>query len=227
MTDIDNESPESQDTGPLPAAEDDTAGRPTPPIRDRQAHEAARRAGWAAHNWPWVMGLGAVAVVFGLVVLSHAFGSLSALVWLTGLFLLFMGVAQLMTLGRGGSRRTHLLAAAITIVGGLVLLFWPGKTLTLVAVVAGITVLLWGLVRTVSAFRAPVDDRTWDIVAGGALIVLGIIMMAWPSATITLVGIFVGLVGIAWGVVTIVAAFKLREAGRHWSELHRRSRPAG
>jgi uncharacterized membrane protein HdeD (DUF308 family) len=190
-----------------------------------QAHQAARRASWAAYNWPWVLGLGVVAIIFGLVVLSHAFGSLSALLWLTGLFLLFMGVAQLVTMGRGGARGAHFAGAVICILGGLVLLVWPGETLKVVAVVAGITFLLWGLMRIVTSLREERDDRTWDVLAGGALTVLGIVMMVWPSATITLVGVFVGLVAIAWGVLTVIGAFDLRRVGRGWKELHDKPRP--
>jgi len=63
-------------------------------VSRREAHLLDRRAGWAAHNWGWLLAFGLIAVVLGIVVLSHAFGSLGALVWLTGLFLLFMGVAN-------------------------------------------------------------------------------------------------------------------------------------
>jgi uncharacterized membrane protein HdeD (DUF308 family) len=215
------------DSTPEELARDFTVIETSVVVEDREAHQAARRAGWAAHNWPWVLGLGIVAVIFGLVVLSHAFGSLSALLWLTGLFLLFMGIAQLMTLGRGGRRGAHLLGAAISIIGGLILLVWPGETLRGVATIAGITVLIWGLARLFTALREKRDGRTWDLIAGGALIVLGIIMVVWPNATITLVGVFVGLVAIAWGVLTVMSAFNLRRLGRQWEELHARSHSAG
>jgi hypothetical protein len=90
-----------------------------------QAHLLDHQAGWAAHNWGWLLGVGLIAIVFGVIVLSHAFGSLGALVWLTGLFLLFMGIAQLVTMGRGGARGAHLAGALVALVGGIVLLAWP------------------------------------------------------------------------------------------------------
>jgi len=192
-----------------------------------EEHAAAHRASWASSNWPWVLGLGIVGIIFGIVLLGHAFGTLSTLLWLTGLFLLFMGVVQLVTLGRGGSRGSHFLGAAILIVGGIILLAWPGQTLTVVAWVAGITVLIWGIVRILTGLRERREGRTWDLWSGVALAVIGIVMMAWPSATITLIGIFIGLVAIAWGVMTVVAAFDLRKVGRRWAEQHRRhSHPA-
>ena len=158
--------------------------------------------------------------------LSHAFGSLGALVWLTGLFLLFIGVAQLVTMGRGGAPRAHLASAVVAIVGGIVLLAWPGETLKVVAFVAGITVLAWGIVRAVAAFGGPAESRGHDGVVGIALIVLGILMMAWPGATVTLIGVFVGLAAIVWGVVMVIGAFKLRKEGRRWLEVRSKARAA-
>jgi uncharacterized membrane protein HdeD (DUF308 family) len=195
-------------------------------VSRREAHLLDRRAGWAAHNWGWLLAFGAIAIVFGIVVLSHAFGSLHALVWLTGLFLLFMGLAQLVTMGRGGAAGAHVAGAVVAIVGGIVLLAWPGETLKVVAFVAGITVLAWGIVRAVAAFGGPRETRSHDAAVGIALIVLGILMMVWPGATVTLIGIFVGLVGIVWGIVTVIGAFSLRKEGRRWRELRANSRLA-
>ena len=195
-------------------------------VSRRQAHLLDHQAGWAAHNWGWLLGLGLIAIVFGIVVLSHAFSSLGALVWLTGLFLLFIGIAQLITMGRGGATGAHIAGAVIAIVGGIVLLAWPGETLKVVAFVAGLTFLIWGIVRAATAFGGPHDTRTHDVAVGVALIILGAIIMAWPSATITLIGVLVGLVAICWGVVMVIGAFNLRATGRRWRELREKARVA-
>jgi uncharacterized membrane protein HdeD (DUF308 family) len=195
-------------------------------VNRRKAHLLDRQAGWAAHNWGWLLAFGLIAVVFGIVVLSHAFGSLGALVWLTGLFLLFAGVAQLVTMGRGGATSAHVAGAGIAVAGGIVLLAWPGETLKVVAVVAGITFLAWGIVRAATAVGGPRETRGHDVAMGIALIVLGILMMAWPGATITLIGVFVGLVAIVWGAVMVIGALNLRKSGRRWRELRAKARVA-
>jgi len=61
---------------------------------------------------------------------------------------------------------------------------------------------------------------------GIALVVLGLLMTIWPGATVTLVGILVGLAAIAWGIVMIVDSFNLRKEGRRWREMRARSRAA-
>jgi len=196
-------------------------------VSRREARQLDHEAAWAAHNWYWLLGLGIVAVVLGIVIASYAFGSLHALIWLSGVFLLFWGVAQLMTLGRGGDRRAHSIAALITIVGGIVLLVWPGETARIAAIVAGLTVLAWGIVRSVMTWRASHSLRGHDLIVAVALVVLGIVMIVWPEGTITLVGVLIGAAAIVWGVVTIAGAFHLRALGRRWQRLHERARPAG
>ena len=195
-------------------------------ISGHQAHVLDRRASWALHNWPWVLGLGVVGVVFGVVVLSDAFGGVKALAWLTGLFLLFMGVVQLLTLRRGESRGIQAIGALVAIVGGIILLFWPGETLKVVAWIAGLTFLLWGILRTFTAFREIGDNRTRELGVGILLIILGILVMAWPGATITLIGVLIGLIAIGWGIAMIVAALNMRKTGRQWEEVRTRSRVA-
>ena len=78
--------------------------------------------------------------------------------------------------------------------------------------------------RTLSAFRELGDNRARELAVGIALIVLGILVMAWPGATITLVGILIGLIALVWGATMIVGALNLRKTGRQWEEVRARSR---
>ena len=111
-------------------------------------------------------------------------------------------------------------AGLIAVAGGIVLLAWPGETLKVLAFLTGITFLGWGLVSLLAAFRNRRAGRSElsDLVAGVGLVLLAILVMAWPAATVTIVGILVGLVAIAWGVVTAVGALGLRKAGRQFEE---------
>jgi uncharacterized membrane protein HdeD (DUF308 family) len=210
--------------GPEPPGDERVIIQEEVAVSGRQAHALDRRASWALHNWPWVLGLGVVGLIFGIVVLSNAFNSVKALAWLTGLFLLFMGIVQLLTLRRGESRGVQAIGALIAVVGGFILLVWPGQTLTVVAFIAGLTFLFWGIVRTLSALGEPRESRGRELAVGIALVVLGILVMVWPGATITLIGILIGLIAIAWGVAMIVGALNMRRTGKQWEEVRSRSR---
>ena len=184
------------------------------------ARQIDRRASWGEHNWGWMLALGVAVIVLGVVVVTHAFGSLSALVWLTGLFLIFMGATELLWAVRSEERGSRVAAGLIAVAGGIVLLAWPGETLKVLAFLTGITFLGWGLVSLLAAFRNRRAGRSElsDLVAGVGLVLLAILVMAWPAATVSIVGILVGLVAIAWGVVTAVGALGLRKAGRQFEE---------
>ena len=188
------------------------------------AQSSDRRPSWAAHNWGWVLGFGIAAIVFGIALVGSAFAGLSLLAWLAGLFLVFMGVAELIMPLRAGGRSSQLIGAAIAIVGGLILLAWPGETLTVLAFVVGIAFTAWGLASIVTALRHRRENGRWDIVVGVGAAALGILMMAWPTQTVALVGVLVGLVAVVWGVVTALHALDLRRTGRDWEEARRLER---
>ena len=171
-----------------------------------------------------MLGLGIAAIVFGIALVGSAFAGLSLLAWLAGLFLVFMGVAELVMPLRAGGRSAQLIGAAIAIVGGLILLVWPGETLTVLAFVVGIAFTAWGIASIVTAVRHQHEKGRWDIVVGVGAAALGILMMAWPTQTVSFVGVLVGLVALVWGVVTALHALELRRAGRTWEEARRLER---
>lgn len=194
-----------------------------PGVETPHVHMFDRRSSWAAHNWGWVLALAVIAVGFGVALISSAFASLSVLAWFAGLFLLFMGVTELFVPVRSGARGARLAGAAIAIVGGVILLVWPGETLTVLAFVAGIAFTAWGVVSVVMALRERREGGSplWGMVIGVALAALGILMMAWPTGTLTVVGVLMGVVAVAWGVVTALHALELRRTGQRWEEARR------
>jgi uncharacterized membrane protein HdeD (DUF308 family) len=199
--------------------EDVDAGVGVPDMSDLD-----HRSSWAAHNWGWVLAFGVGAMAFGAALVSSAFASLSVLAWLAGLFLVFAGVAELIVPLRSDGGRRQLTGAIIAVAGGLILLAWPGETLTVLAFVVGIAFTAWGLVTIVTALRGPREGRAWEVVAGAGAAALGILMMAWPSQSLGVLGVLMGLAAAVWGFVTVVHAMELRRTGRTWEEKHRLER---
>jgi len=99
-----------------------------------------------------------------------------------------------------------LLSGIISILIGAALLFWPGKTLTVVGFLIGIWMLFFGIMRfLIALFGGDTDGRWMIALVGVAGIVLGIVVMRNPSETI---GIIVLIAAIFWIITGLVDLFR-------------------
>ena len=156
--------------------------------------------------------LGVAALVVGVVLLLNPDVAAHTLALLIGLGLVLGGCLEIA--GReatGSSRAGSLIAGAVLIVGGLVAAFWPGVTLWALAVVTGISLVLHGLGRLFLAFSVRREVRTWGwlAVAGVLNVLIGLLALAWPSATILVLSLLLGVQVLAFGGVLLGAAFLL------------------
>jgi len=111
----------------------------------------------------------------------------------------------------------------ITLLAGVAVLAWPGRTLVVVAVLFGVQLIVTGIFRFVSAFAS-------DDLAGGTRVLLAILgvfslivgLFAVRHVLIALLGLAL-LLGIFWivsGTVELFTALSHREMpGRAWTAL--------
>src|SRR3954470_1580962 len=161
--------------------------------------------------------LGAAALVVGVVLLLNPDVAAHTLALLIGLGLVLGGCLEIA--GReatGSSRVGSVVVGAILIVGGLVAAFWPGVTLWTIAVVTGISLVLHGVGRLFLAFsaRREVHGWVWLALAGAVNVVIGLLAIAWPGATVLVLSLLLGLQVLAFGALLIGAAFLLAPADR-------------
>ena len=118
--------------------------------------------------WGLVLAVGIVAVIFGIIVLFNIWGSLRLVAILAGLFLVFAGIMQLVTAARAQRKGGGVIASGvITLILGLVLVFWPEASLKTVAVAS------WASVSSSGA--SPWWSRPWWGTAAR--------VPAWPPAS--------------------------------------------
>jgi uncharacterized membrane protein HdeD (DUF308 family) len=159
--------------------------------------------------------LGAAALVVGVVLLLNPDVAAHTLALLIGLGLVLGGCLEIA--GREATGSSHLgavVVGAILIVGGLVAAFWPGVTLWALAVVTGISLMLHGIGRLFLAFAARREVRSWGwlALAGAVNVVIGLLAIAWPGATILVLSLLLGLQVLAFGGFLIGAAFLMAPA---------------
>jgi uncharacterized membrane protein HdeD (DUF308 family) len=153
--------------------------------------------------------LGIAAVLLGGFLLFNPFVAARTLALLFGLALLVGGCLDI-ALAWGSDRRgLALVPGAVLVIGGLVAVFWPGATLWTLAVLTGLSLLVHGIARIALAFagRTQIPGWGWLAVAGAFNIVVGILALAWPEATVLVLSLLLGAQIIVFGLFLLVASF--------------------
>ena len=108
--------------------------------------------------------------------------------------------------------RALALRGLIALLFGLVVLFWPGLVLTVLALLFGIYAAVDGVITLVPALRTPDrgPQRTLPLAEGAVGIVAGLVAILWPGLTTSgLVYVIAGW-AVVTGVLKILTAVLLR-----------------
>ena len=108
------------------------------------------------------------------------------------------------------------LAGFVALAGGLSLLVNPDADLRLVRWLVGLFLAGWGVLRLVHTGRAPRRDRAWLGLSGAAAVVAGIVVLVWPSITITALVYILVLGGLALAAVDLVGVVVNRRRDPSW-----------
>ena len=167
-------------------------------------------------HW-WALGIrGLIAVLFGLAALLRPDIALGALILLFGAYALVDGVFAIVGVfggTRGGTPRWVLLIEGVVgVLAGLVAFVLPGMTaLALLYLIAAWSIVT-GIFEAATAIRLRREIRgEWALVAGGVVsVIFGIVLAVLPMVGILSLVWLVGVYAIAFGVLLIITAFRVR-----------------
>ncbi len=156
-----------------------------------------------------VAACGVAVVLVGGFLLFNPFAAARTLALLIGLALLVGGCFEIGLAWDSPRRATAILPGVILVVGGLVTAFWPGATLWTLAVVTGLSLILHGVGRIALAFmsRSEIPGWAWLALAGAFNILVGVMVLAWPEATVLVLSLIFGIQILFFGLILLVAAF--------------------
>jgi uncharacterized membrane protein HdeD (DUF308 family) len=160
--------------------------------------------------------LGLAAVVVGVVLLFNPVAAARTLALLLAVSLVVGGLLEIAVGWDSGERHwASLVLGAILVVGGLLLVAWPGITLAALALITGLSLILHGAARVGVAMvgRHEIAGWGWLVLAGAINVLVGVLAIAWPEATVLVLSFVLGLQIAMFGVLLLVAAF-LRTGGR-------------
>jgi uncharacterized membrane protein HdeD (DUF308 family) len=155
--------------------------------------------------------LGVAALVVGVVLLFDPVAAARTLALLLGLSLVIGGLLEVAVGWDARTRRGISIAlGAVLVVGGLLAVVWPGITLFALALITGTSLIIHGAGRVGTALlaRQEVTGWGWLVLAGAVNVVLGVLAVAWPQATVLVLSLVLGAQIAAFGVLLLAFAFR-------------------
>jgi uncharacterized membrane protein HdeD (DUF308 family) len=170
-----------------------------------------------AQSWQATMIIGAITLVLGLIVSFHPGGSLNVVAVLLGVLAIISGIFHLLRIfGRGESHRIWLgVTGLLFIVIGVVLIRHLHLTLALVGLFVGITWVVQGVTALIGGLAGGTrEGRGWWIAFGLLSLIAGIVVVATPVTSLTVLAVLLGVWFIVMGLAEIIGGFMLRRVAR-------------
>ena len=191
--------------------------------------------GEVGKNWKWMIALGGVSLLLGVVGLFATITMTLASVILFGVLLLVGGVLQVLhTFKSRGWRSSalHTVIAVLYVAAGIAIFTDPvGASAFLTMILAGVIFVI-GLLRFVMALQMRGQGGwAWPLLGGVVAMLLGVLIFAqWPSSALWVIGLFVSIELLIHGTSLLTVAWAARGAQTRAGQTRRspsETRPTG
>jgi len=166
-------------------------------------------------NWAWMLSLGIVMVILGVIGLGMTVLFNEIVVMYFGFLLLFGSGVQLMQAFRAEAwkgRVWHVLIALVYIVGGIIAVTEPVIAGMTLALLIAWTLIVIGVLRLVMALQMRgAAGWLWTLLGGALSVVLGVMIInEWPQSGLWVIGLFVAIeiLFAGWSQIMIALAAK-------------------
>jgi uncharacterized membrane protein HdeD (DUF308 family) len=168
-------------------------------------------------KWGWIVALGVVYLVAGIIALGSVMAATVASVLVVGVMMVIAGVAEVINafqVKTWGRFFFWLALGILYIIAGFVA--WDNPLLTAVwlTLFLGAALVASGIVRIFLGFNMKAGSPwVWVVVSGLITLVLGLIILAhWPFSSVYVLGIFLGVDLVFAGASWIGLGMALRNA---------------
>jgi uncharacterized membrane protein HdeD (DUF308 family) len=153
--------------------------------------------------------LGLAVLVTGIVLLFNPVRAAHALALLIGLGFVLAGLLEMAVGWLAGHPVTAVALGALLVIGGILAVAWPGVTLKVLVVITGLSLIVHGIARIALAVLARREVASWGLLAaaGTVNVLVGVLALAWPEATVFVLSLVVGIQVALFGLVLLAAAF--------------------
>jgi len=163
-------------------------------------------------RWWLLACFGVITVGFGVVLTFKPSKSVHAIAVILGIWLLILGIVRLIqAIGATGERTGFVLVGLLSILIALLLLHHTTTTVAFLGFIIGIFWTIGGVAQIYSGFSADDHVHWWGVLLGLISTAIGILCLVYPSLSLSIICVLVGIGMIVYGIVEIVAGFQLRE----------------
>jgi len=164
----------------------------------------------------WIVALGVIFVIVGLIALGSVVTATVASVFVVGIMMVIAGVAEIINafqIKTWGKFILWLLLGALYVFAGIVTFENPLLAAVLLTLLLGASLLVSGIMRIVLAFGMKGGTPWgWVVLSGIITFLLGAIILArWPVSSLYILGLFLGIDLIFAGAAYIAIGLGLRQ----------------
>jgi uncharacterized membrane protein HdeD (DUF308 family) len=169
-------------------------------------------------KWGWIVALGVVYVVAGVIALGSVVMATVVSVWLVGIMMLIAGVAEVINafqIKTWGRFLFWLALGILYIIAGFVVFENPLLAAAWLTLILGAALVACGIMRIFLAFNMKQGSPwMWVVASGVVTLLLGLIILAhWPVSSLWTLGIFLGVDLVFAGASWIGLGMGLKQAG--------------
>jgi len=158
--------------------------------------------------------IGLISLVAGIVLLAWPNRTVHVVAVILGIMFVVSGfgqAAEAITTHRKGTYWGLLLLRGLINLGiGLALIFWSSATITAVVWLIGLDFVITGLLALIVSFMLPKDMGRGRLLLEAVItIAIGVIIMVWPDATKSVVGVVLGIALVLLGLLFLFSGYQL------------------
>ena len=166
------------------------------------------------HNWGWFLLFGIGLLILGIVAIVRSVAATVVSMLFFGWLLLIgsgIEIVQTIMAGRETGMFQHLAAAVLFGVVGFLIVWRPVASAEILTLLMGAFFLATGLFQIVAPALTSLPDWGWHVLNGIITLFLGFLVLAqWPVSGLWVIGMFVGIDLLFYGVAWIALALHLR-----------------
>jgi uncharacterized membrane protein HdeD (DUF308 family) len=168
-------------------------------------------------RWGWIVGIGVLLLVFGMIALGSVVTATVASVWTVGLMMILSGASEMahgFAMKTWGKSILWIILGLLYGLAGVFTFLNPLLAAGVLTLLLGAGLVASGIVRIILAFQMKsCQPWIWVVLSGLVTVLLGGMILAhWPASSLYVLGIFLGIDLVFAGVSWIMMGLALRRA---------------